>query len=97
MSSEDILAWFQQAANDVFRVAEMGAYDGLELVSSQYLHLPPDSTEPFCLWAALRFQQPPGPGVFVLHGTSNLSSDPPKRSGIPQQGKVLLSGNQKDG
>ncbi len=64
LESPDIVEQFQQAVTDVFSAAEVGCYEDLELVSSQYLHLPPDSPEPFCLWAALRFHQPPGPQVF---------------------------------
>lgn len=63
LRSEAVMGWFQEACQNVFMMVERGVYLDLETRVSQYLHLPPDAADPFCLWACFAYRQAPQPGV----------------------------------
>jgi hypothetical protein len=62
-TSSEVMQCYQEACQNVFKAAEMGIYLDLESVNSQFLYLPQDAPDPFCLWAIFTFNQPPGPDV----------------------------------
>lgn len=74
IKSPEMLNFFRGACQDVYASAEMGQYDHFKMLSSQYIHLPPNSPDPFCLWAVFSFEQPLGPNVFFTgKQTSHLA------------------------
>lgn len=74
IKSPRVLEWFQYACQAVTDAAEQGLYKDFEVLTSQYLHLPPDSTDPFCLWASFVYRQTPGPNVsYEGRRVSNLA------------------------
>jgi hypothetical protein len=60
--SEEVVGCFQEACGNILGLGEQGRYLDLEVRASQFLHLPDDAPEPFCLWAAFAYRQAPGPG-----------------------------------
>jgi hypothetical protein len=62
LRSSEVMQWFQQACENVYRNAQTGRYLDLETITSQFLHLPPDAPDPFCLWAAFSYSPAPKPG-----------------------------------
>lgn len=64
LRSDEIFQFHQGACQDVFMMAEMGEYLELKTVTSQFLYLPEDALEPFCLWASFTYRNAPGPDVF---------------------------------
>jgi hypothetical protein len=74
LRSSQLVAWFREACQGVTMAAERGLYRDLETLTSQYLHLPPDAPEPFCLWASFLYSQAPGPDViFPGQRVSNIA------------------------
>ena len=74
LRSPEVIQFYQGACQDVYATAKMGQYLELQTLTSQYLHIPPDAPEPFCLWAAFTYRQAPGPKVFYTgFQTSHLA------------------------
>lgn len=63
LESPEVIQWFQEACHGIFRHAELGSYRNLEVVNSNFLYLPQDDCDPFCLWASFMYNWAPGPGI----------------------------------
>jgi len=61
LRATEVVKWFREACNDVFRYGQEGHYLDLQVRASRYLHIPQNAPEPFCLWAAFQYRQAPGP------------------------------------
>ncbi len=66
LRSEDVGNWFQEAYQNVQMAADQGLYLDLDIRASQFLHLPPDAPDPFCLWGVFAYRQAPSPLVSFL-------------------------------
>lgn len=77
LRSPQVVEWFQEACQGVLVAAERGLYRDFEVLASQYLHLPPDAPDPFCLLASFAYRQVPGPDIpevtFAGRRVSNLA------------------------
>lgn len=61
--SPQLIELFQGACQGVATAAEQGMYVDLEVLTSQYLRIPPEADDPFCLWASFTYRQVAGPGL----------------------------------
>jgi hypothetical protein len=64
LRSPDVHEWFQRAWQEILFMFENKRYLDFKPLTFQFLHVPPDAPEPFCLWAAFSYRQPPGPEIF---------------------------------
>jgi hypothetical protein len=55
LQSSDVQDFFQQAWEDILRVAEMKKELDLEILKHEFLYLPKDATDPFCIWVAFTY------------------------------------------
>lgn len=70
----EVVGWFQEACQGVLMAAERGLYLDLQTEASQFLHLPPEAPDPFCLWGAFSYRQDPKAGAgFSGRRFSNLA------------------------
>jgi hypothetical protein len=63
LRAAEVAEWFRQACSDVFHQGQQGHYLDLQVQVSQYLHIPQDAPEPFCLWAVFQFRGAPDPQI----------------------------------
>ncbi len=56
LRSSDVHEWFQKAWQDILLVSEREHYRDFQPLAFQFLHLPPEAPEPFCLWAAFSYR-----------------------------------------
>ena len=55
--SPEMLQLFQMAYSDVMVAVQRGMYKNLEVMTSEYLHLPESAPEPTWMWSAFRYSQ----------------------------------------
>jgi hypothetical protein len=63
LSSQEVMGCFQEAVQGVHAAEQMGVYLDLKRHRMQYLHLPPDGPDAFCLWASFSYRQKPSAQV----------------------------------
>ena len=77
LRSPQVRKWFQESVQGVIFAAKQGLYVDFEVLASQYLHLPLDAPDPFCLWASFAYRQVPGKDIpmvsFAGRRVSNMA------------------------
>jgi len=63
LHSKEVIQIYQDSLDSLFAAAEAGRYLELENISTQYLHVPLDAPEPFCLWGIFTYRQAKGDDV----------------------------------
>jgi len=58
LRSPDVVQFFEEAVHSVSGAAEQGLYMDFEILTTEYLHVPPYSTESW-LWAAFSYRENP--------------------------------------
>ncbi len=61
LRSPDVLSWFEGACQDIQRLADMGMYVDLDIRGMEFLYIPADAADPFCLWAGFAYRQATSP------------------------------------
>lgn len=74
LGSREVYEWFQDSWQSILWMVEHGRYLDFEFLSSQFLYMPADAAEPFCLWNAFSYCRAPGPEVrFTGRNMSHLT------------------------
>jgi len=63
LQSPEVIRIFQQSCNEIFTKGTRGEYENLELINSEFLHIPKDNPDPFCLWASFTYNRAPDSDV----------------------------------
>lgn len=72
--SAEVLQWFQDAYASILVSVERGDYHGFETHKSEFLHIPDNEPEPFCLWSAFSYYKYSESGDdFTKRRTSHLT------------------------
>lgn len=64
LHSKELIEIYQDSCDSILVTAESCRYLEIETIRSQYLHIPQDEPEPFCLWGIFTYRQAPVPDVF---------------------------------